>query len=189
MGMFTGYDTLQSNYIPNNLPNCPSKSSKLDPIYPNKPYVDYDAFGNVQGYWWYYGDTVNLEFNISGEAVYEGIPEIIDEPEIIGETNTSPNAIGNYINVSDFLSDKEILIQLYNFRQEELVIDKKIIQKTFGIEQLIQNSDGSVSLVFEIDDQLSKDLVRGIYFISLKVIAKGLQDTLFQQSDAILTVK
>ena len=200
MGMFTGYDTLQNNYIPNNLPNCPAPDSKLTPICPNKPYVDYDINGNVQGYWWYYGDTVNLEFNISGESVYEGEPEVTGNTITSGTTNIEPTEDGNYIDIMDFLADKQILIQLYNFRQEELAIDipdsctngcldKEIIKKTFGTDQLIKNKDGSVSLVFGIDKNLSQAMVKGVYFISLKIISNDLQDTLFQQSDAILTVK
>lgn len=109
MGMFTNYENLQDNYIPNNIcppTPCPSPcppESKLQPCKPKLPYEEYNATGDLIGYWWYYGDTLNLEFNIEGELVVEGNNQ--------------------YVDASDFLKDKQITVQLFNFRRE--LIDSK----------------------------------------------------------------
>lgn len=35
------------------------------------PYGDYNALGQLQGYYWHYGDTVNLTFHLDGEISVE----------------------------------------------------------------------------------------------------------------------
>lgn len=111
MGMFDGYQNLNNQYTPNNLcsnipqPPCPNKCDCLEPCKPNKPYEEYDAKGELVGYWWYQGDTINLEYNIEGEVTVEGS--------------------SNYITAEDFLADKQVTIKLYNFRREV------IAEKTF----------------------------------------------------------
>ena len=72
--MFDTYEHLQDNYIPNNINPCPPKKcndEKLDPCMIKKPYEDYNIEGEVVGYWWYYKDILNLEFNITGDVVVE----------------------------------------------------------------------------------------------------------------------
>lgn len=161
MGMFTNYENLQDNYIPNNIcpstpcPNpCPPES-KLQPCKPKLPYEEYNATGELIGYWWYYGDTLNLEFNIEGELVVEGNNQ--------------------YVDASDFLKDKQITVQLFNFRRE--LIDSK----TYA---------GNTTIIYPIDKELSKKLVRSVYYCSLTVW-KGddLNNTIFEQQDCTLTVR
>ena len=74
MGMFLNYHNIDSNYRPNNLINAfPSKmnSSKLDPLDASKPFEEYNTKGELTGYFWRYGETLNLEFNIDGEITIE----------------------------------------------------------------------------------------------------------------------
>ena len=106
MGMFDSYDDLGNNYTPNNIcpPTehvCPAES-KLAPCSPNKPYADYNSQGELTGYWWYYKNILNLEFNITGEVVVEGSVD--------------------YIDATDFLEDKSITVTLYNFRREIITV-------------------------------------------------------------------
>ena len=75
-----------------------------------KPYEEYDVSGNLIGYWWYYGNTINLEFNIEGEVTYEG--------------NDS------YINAKEFLKDKQIEIKLFNLEE------KKLFQRFLKIKKI-----------------------------------------------------
>ena len=193
MGMFDNYDSLADNYspkyVPNNIrPTQPTPCgipSKLDPCEPNKPYVDYNAMGQIQGYWWHYGDTVNLEFNISGEATYESDTS----EEVNSDASISPLQVGQYLLPDDFFKDKTIQVQLYNFRQEEMVIDKQLLMKTYGYDDLIINEDKSATVIFVIDKDISKKLVKGVYYITLKVLSDDYQDTLFGTADATLTVK
>ena len=160
MGMFSNYENIAQNYTPNNVcPPCPPKPcappSKLDPCIPNKPYADYNAEGELIGYWWYYGDAVDLQFDIDGEVVYEGSEQ--------------------YIPVGDFLKDKQIIVRLFNFRRE------MIAEKFYP---------GSTQIIFSIDKELSKKLVKSVYYCSLLITNnEDLNYTLFYQSDCTLTVK
>ena len=100
--MFLNYENLSDSYIPNNLSShkCrPESYTKLSPVDASKPYELYNAKGELEGYFWYYGDTINLDFTIDGEVTLEdGTPT------------------GQYIDASDFLKDKSYTIKVYNFR-------------------------------------------------------------------------
>lgn len=167
-GIFDNYENLSDNYIPSNscYPSCPKPSNNclnLEPCHPTKPYyTDYDIEGNIAGYWWYYGNTLNLEFTIEGEITIEGssnwIP--VEEDE-----------------VQNYLSDKLITIRLYNFRRE--IIYTKVLEATSNV------------ITFPIDQELSNMLVRGIYYCSLNVSDKNLEfdQTILQLEDCVLNVK
>lgn len=65
-----------SSLIPDNLietlnypPQCPPR---VELARPNRPYEEYDVNGNVIGYSWYQGDTVDLAFHIDGKICVEG---------------------------------------------------------------------------------------------------------------------
>ena len=69
MGMFLNYQNIANSY-PNNLVNAfPSCDicSKLNPLEASKPYEEYNIKGDLIGYFWRYGETLNLEFDIDGE--------------------------------------------------------------------------------------------------------------------------
>lgn len=135
MSMFNNYENIDSKYTPNNSDYC---KCNLKPARPNKPYEEYDISGNLIGYWWYYGNTVNLEFNIEGEVTYEG--------------NDS------YVSAKEFLKDKQIEIKLFNFRREEI------------ISKIFKDQEDMSTVIFEIDKDLSEELVRGVYYCSLVVL-------------------
>lgn len=99
--MFSKYDNLSAQYKPSNL-NKPFDKPK--PLVSNiiyKPFEEYDKFGNLIGYYWYYGDTRNLEFEISGELVVDGNSEFAD--------------------ITDFIQDKEVVVTISNFRREPVI--------------------------------------------------------------------
>ena len=161
MGMFSGYENLDDQYIPNNLRPCPivpptcEPCPSLKPCKPNLPYEEYNMQGELVGYWWYQGDTVNLEFNISGEVVVEGSQ--------------------TYITAEDFLQDKQITVKLYNFRREI------IAQQTYP---------GNTTITFSIDDKLAKELVQGVYYTTLEVWSWDVfNKTLIKQEQCTLTIK
>lgn len=115
-GMFDGFKN-PSTDIPENIkPKPPEKpgcdlrpcpppecgeNPHLKPYKPNIPFEDYNAHGELIGYWWYEGDQLNLEFNIEGEVV-------------IGDSE-------EYVTAEDFVKDKTITLKIYNFRREELI--------------------------------------------------------------------
>ena len=152
MGMFDSYETLNNNYVPQNkkpIPPCSPENSVFEPLRPRKPYEEINAKGELIGYYWYYGDTVNLDFTIEGDI---------------------------YGSVESFLQDKVIRIELYNFRGELITF------KTF---------EGSTNVIFPIDEELSKKLVKGTYTCSLSVLNSltGMNKTLIHQEDCTLIVK
>lgn len=163
--MFENYNNLSSQYIPTNIPKapippqCPPKP--LCPPEPNKPYEDYNAKGELVGYWWSYGDTINLDFELDGYVTIDGSD--------------------NYISVKEFIKDKEINIALYNFRYEE------IINMLFDGKEY-QDKD-TVNVIFPIDKELSKSLVPGTYYCSLTIIGKEVSATIFYEDSCTLTVR
>ena len=129
--------------------------NKFEEIRTNKPYAEYDADGYQTGYFWYHGDTINLQFTIDGDVTDE-------------ENST-------YQTADEFLSDKKVVVTLYNFRYQ--VIDEKVF-------------DGNSVITYEIDSELSQKIIPGVYYCSLKII----QDTttiytLFGPDDCVFTVK
>lgn len=66
MGMFQNYKLIPENYIPNN--TC--YTSKQPPI-PKYPLVAYNKLDEPVGFTWNYGDTICLEFNTTGNVIYD----------------------------------------------------------------------------------------------------------------------
>lgn len=100
--MFTNYENLSDSYIPNNLSANkikPESYTKLCPITASKPYELYNAKNELEGYFWYYGDAINLDFSIEGEVTLDD---------------------GTYISANDFLKDKLYAVKIYDFRLNEI---------------------------------------------------------------------
>ena len=161
--MFTSYQKLSDNYIPNNLTKehdhlkCKSYT-KLDPQKAGKPYELYNAKGELEGYTWYEGMVLNLEFNIEGELTLDGK----DDYEDI------------YITVDDYIKDKSFIFNLFNFRYE--VIYEKVLP-------------GSTKLIIPIDQKLSEMLKKGIYYCTLKCTGEESVEILFDKADCKFLVK
>lgn len=185
MGMFDGYKNLNNIYTPNNIcPIPPKPECKLDPCIPNKPYVNYNSKGEIIGYWWYQGNTINLEFNIEGEVTYT-------ESEISSELNNTQgidvNQVGGYITAEDFLKDKQVIIKLYDFRHE-LIKYRDIDNSIKEAIQIFNGSQGT-KYIFVIDELLAKQLGKGNYYLSLTVSSQGYNETIFYQEDCGITIK
>ena len=156
-GMFDDYDSSISN-IDRKRPPIPV--SKLDPSKPNKPFADYNAEGEMTGYWWYWGDCLNLEFDIYGELVVE-------------DTEDSHNSF--YVLPDDWFTNKQVTFKLYNFRREV------IVEQCFN---------ASSKIIVPITPELSKQLVKGVYYCSLTIWeGEEYNQTIFYQDECTLTVK
>lgn len=95
MSMFENYNNDLTDYVPNNL------SYRGKKIYPYPiPYTEYNVEGDIVGYYWYYGDTVNLVFEINGETTIEDRLE--------------------YVDASDTVEGMKAKIDIYNFRYENI---------------------------------------------------------------------
>ena len=69
MGMFSNYNE-HDYFIPNNT-NCSfpigQSYTKLSNDKACLPYCEYNSKGECIGYYWYYGESMNLDFDITGE--------------------------------------------------------------------------------------------------------------------------
>ena len=213
MGMFLNYHNISDNYTPNNLiSSFPVGRSytKLDPVQASKPYEEYDAKGDLIGYFWHYGETLNLEFNIDGEITVEDDAIILtskgDTPSqstgklmqrayniidkrswtctsIVDNNSTwtediefTYNESGKsvYVTAADYMKDKQVNVTLYNFRMEP------IHSELF---------EGNTKIIFPITAELSKKLLKGIYYCSLTVLNDSVNLPIFSSSDCTLLVK
>lgn len=116
MGMFDNFKKPNTD-IPSNigcfppkqdgehLDECPvipkPENPHIKPMEQEIPFVDYNAEGDITGYWWYEGDQLNLEFSIEGEV-------------IIGDSE-------EYLTAAEFLQNKTITLGFYNFRREKIL--------------------------------------------------------------------
>ena len=142
----------------------PNISSK-----PNKPYESYDEEGNIIGYWWYEGDTVTLDFDIDGE--------IIADQEVIEEVNGQPSVSIKPVRVpiEDFIIDKQITFNMYNFRGEII---------------FTQDYEGATNVRFDIDLEKAALLTKGNYTISLSVWdGETFNKTIYSKEDCTITIK
>lgn len=190
--MFTNYENLSENYIPNNLSKNKTKPcsyTKLNPSPLIKPYALYDAKGELEGYYWYYGDHIELEFELFGEL-----------------TQDDDTGTGTYVDITDFIKDKIFTFTIYNFRHEVIHQVSKSNQAfsfqcgcedpdiefvdagtAFSAPYVCQNSIPTLNIC--IDQELSKKMVKGIYSCSLVVTGNGFKETLFDTDDCKLLVK
>lgn len=117
--LFTNYQNINPNYEPSNIKPIPNPCKpKLEPCKPTKPYEEYNAEGKLEGYYWNYGDTINLEFDVSGEVT------IID-----GET---------YISALDFLIGKTAVMTIYDFRGDVIATQKLYTSTTLQRNSVIK---------------------------------------------------
>ena len=79
-----------------------------------------------------------------------------------------------YVSAEDYLLDKFVEITLYNFRMEP------IHTETFK---------GNPKIIFNITKELSKKLVKGIYYCSLSVFNEDVSLPIFSSKDCTLLVK
>lgn len=125
--MFDSYDNLQKNYIPDNHKPKPS-DCPIAPCRPKFPYEEYNAEGELVGYFWNYGDTITLQFNIDGFITVEDDAVIYSianqEP-----TEHTPGKIGDRIyNIIDLKSWTCVGIE------DRLVSEHEVIESYIWVE-------------------------------------------------------
>lgn len=158
MGMFDNYNNnnntnINTSFTPNPFaPQYPpvKTSQQIIQNNPNKPYEVVDSRGNLTGYFWYYGNSIELVWDIIGEATY-------------GQSN-------QYINVSDVVAYNTIIATIYDWRHQ-------IIEKIKLLPNIV---DDNVTVTLPINGDLSQKLVKGVYTISLTMSNnQGYNETLF----------
>lgn len=215
MGMFLNYQNIAKNYVPNNLINAfPSKmnSSKLDPLDASKPFEEYNAKGELTGYFWRQGETLNLEFNIDGEITLEADAILLTAHGQAPTTQTMGKVGQKAYNIVDLKSWRCVAVSAMQFIWQEdeeftypLNSDRSVYisaadyLKDKEVEVTLYNFRmepickkvfaASPTIVFEIDRELSAALPKGIYHCSVTVFNKDVCYTVFDSNDCDLLVK
>lgn len=142
MSMFTNYDNMPSSYTPDNIsPARPPEGCYMTTV----PYLVYNANGKVIGYQWSYGDTVVLNFKVSGRVLYDAFG-YVPYNESISTYMSTGNQYFNF--------------KIYNNRFDSIYT----AQPDFKCEE-----DGTVSVKVIIYDTLAQKLVKGQYYLSLGI--------------------
>lgn len=195
MGIFDNYQNLDNTYVPNNLSQSfPKKIPCCKPQF-KKPFEDYNAEGKLIGYYWYYGNTVSLHFNITGEIIVEDT-DIIYTAIGQGPTVNTTGPIGcKAYNVIDLLSWTLVSIHdnSYIWEQDSQFICPNNGQRNvyFTAEQFLKNRyvkitilnfrkepiyqetfAGDQSIVLNIDENLSAKLIKGVYYYNLEIFGQ-----------------
>ena len=217
MGMFLNYQNIADNYKPNNLINAfPHKmnSSKLDPLDASKPFEEYNAKGELSGYFWRQGETLNLEFNIDGEITLEANAILLtskgQEPTVdtLGKVNqraynvvdlrswtcSAVTTTGKYIWEEDaeftypLNSDRSVYISAADYLKDKKV---EVTLYNFRMEPIHKElyPHAAPTIVFKIDRELSNLLPKGIYHCSVTVFNDDVCYTIFDTNDCDLLVK
>lgn len=120
MSMFDSYNLTPTNYIPDN-----TTESNISTPPPKLPYVAYNAQGNAIGYTWNYGDSIYLEFKITGNVVYD--------------------ELGYYEDADMYLQGKKFRLAVYDSRFNEVAYcegdastDIKILSDSFYPSSLVK---------------------------------------------------
>ena len=109
--MFENYQNINTQYVPNNYQNSYGYNSCNDSMQtstPNKPYEIKDQRGNITGYFWYQGDSVNLSFDIVGEFTDDD----------------------NYIDVENVIVGCKVTLTIFDFRYNIVHQESKQAMKT-----------------------------------------------------------
>ena len=148
MGMFTNYENIPASYIP-----CNEKESIACKERYINPMEEYNAKGELIGYSWMYGDNIVLEFCTSGEVIFDGY----------------------YEDASTYLKDKKLLLEIFDFRYENIYSDE---------------IDAETEAKFYINYEQSKQLVKGVYTCRLTLIdnMNNSRYTLISNDDCVFMV-
>lgn len=216
MNMFTNYQDLSNMYIPNNLSKAfPTYDapSKLNPVGASKPYEEYNVKGELEGYFWRYGESINLEFDLDGEIAVESNSVVFYTHGQTPITEMSVADVGTKAyNVADLISwecvaihqngcewrrddtftynagaDKTIYISASDYLKDKKI---RIRMYNFRLETVHEVVlPGTPKAILTIDGELSPKFNKGIYYCSVEVIGKGTHQTVFAPQDCKLLVK
>lgn len=156
MSLFDKFDNIYDTNISSSQV-CNMKTGRL-------PYEVYDTYGNLSGYYWYYGDTVELNFIIDGEVTADTVD---------GEVESSER----YISVEDYLRGKNAKICIYNQVRYQKVLET------------VLNASPNIKLI--IDEETSKKLLRGTYYITLTIFKdnESIEIPIIENKQCTITIK
>lgn len=213
MGMFDNYNNQNTNYIPNNMGYAGQK-----PLAYPIPYAEYNVEGQQTGYYWYYGDTVNLTFNLIGELTVETGSIVYYQSGQAPTTETEGQVGQRAYNVYDLISwtctaiEEEYEETTYIWTQDQQFTYPDDGQKgvyvpaaryvngmtaqikiyNFRFEEVYSfTTEARDKVTLSIGKDLSEKLIRGTYYITLTLVNETNQTylQLFKDKECVITVK
>jgi len=208
--MFDNYNNISGDYVPTNTNKCCRQNIPFIKV----PNVDYDANGNVIGYFWYYGDTMNIRVELYGSI---NVPE---DSIVYTSTGQRPDSstVG-YVNqkaynVIDLISWTCTAIVESETVEYTWTIDSEFVYPTTGkgvyftIDNYLRGRtvratlynykheqvdsrilEGSSIVDYRIDAELSAKLIRGTYYLTIVICDQNRDSYITAADDIMLTVK
>lgn len=211
MGMFLNYHNIADNYVPNNLIKAfPFKQnvSKLDPQSASKPYEEYNTKGDLCGYFWREGETLNLEFNLDGEITVESDAMILtvsgQEPaggdvgqrayniiDLISWTCVAKDDESIWEKDPEFVypteSERSVYLSASDFLKDKQI---RVVLYDFRLQPIYEEVfPGQTKIILSITPELSSKMKRGIYYCTVDVFNSFVQIRAFDTTDGHLLVK
>lgn len=177
----------------------------------DKPFSEVDSDGSIT-YFWYYGDILDLKFDLNGEMVveddtilyyYRGQTPTEDTAGTIGQKayNIIDNIQWTLVSIDGdrymWQQDEEYIPPITGSRHvyftiQDYIKDKNICIKIqdFKYNTIYeQNFDGSQEIVLHVSKELSDTMVPGIYYLHLQVVDQNSNNVLLGINKYRLLVK
>lgn len=213
--MFDSYDNLSKNYIPSNMN---FKKNQAQTATSNKPYEEVNDLGELVGYFWYEGDTVDIALDLYGELTVDCNTIVLTASGQTPDSSTigTPGITYCYNSADDLWwicsaiesSDQGTIYQWDTCEEPESSSpDKKknvyvtlydwlktkqikVTLSNFRWEEIdTQLFDGNTSITYQIDEELAKKITKGTYHLSVIVLNTETTRTVYQNPDIVCTVK
>lgn len=202
----------ETNYQENNLFGIYNASDwRLFQTPIDKPFEEYDSDGTIT-YFWYYGDVIDLQFNLTGEIVVEDDAIVY---YVTGQTPTE-TTVGQVnqkaYNIVDIKSwtlvaiegtiyiwqeDNEYIAPITGNRHvyfsiQDYIKDKHICVKIqdFKYNTIYeQDYNGDQDILLHINQELSNAMVPGVYYVHIAVIDENSKNIIIGINKYRLLVK
>ena len=164
---------LSTSYSPNSFqqkyPCNYQTNQQLESTSPNKPY-EIIKNGELVGYFWYQGNSIDLIFDISGTITLLASDE--------------------YITVNDIANSLRFEATFYDFRGMNVLqfSNDPIAEHKLIVE--VPNGVNNAKVTIQIDAEISAKLTKGVYKMTLVASHPcGYRETLFNNESAMFEVR
>lgn len=174
MNLFTEFANISTTYSPHSFQqkypafNTP-QNNQIESTSPNKPY-ELIKNGDLVGYFWYQGNSIDLVFDISGTITLQSVDK--------------------FWTVNDIAKTLQFEVYMYDFRGIRILeyTNNNLTEK----QLLVDVVDGldNATVTVQIDSATSAQLAKGVYkFELIASHSSGYRETLFSKDSAIFEVR
>lgn len=149
---------------------CPQSNENLTTLSINKPFEVRDKLGNLDGYFWYRGNSVDLVFNLDGEIVLLNTDKYNTITEVI-------KALTFEANILNFRNEPVMKFSTSPYEENKLIVH-------------IEDDLNKCSITLPLSSDKSNLLVQGKYRIELIATLNYVyHETVFPAETCIFEVK